>query len=343
MIELYDYDLPPALIAQHPAARRDASRALFLTRHNDALDEGHFADLQQRLSGDECFVVNNTRVIPARIRARRASSGAVEVFLLRREEAGVWQAWISPSRRIRPGETLTTVTSQIPIEVLDRHESFWTVSLPSDGIVQEVGEVPLPPYIQRAPDDPQFAADRERYQTLFATVPGAVAAPTAGLHFSAELLAQLEARGIPIVPVTLHVGPGTFQPVTAARIEDHVVAPELYEVSLESHQQLQQARSDGRRLIAVGTTSARVLESLSFAGPAARIHGETGLTILPGHEFRNVDGLVTNFHLPRSSLLVLVAAFHGRERTLSAYEHAVRTGMRFYSYGDAMVILPEPR
>lgn len=342
MIEHYDYDLPPSQIAQHPAPRRDASRALFLTRGADPIVEGLFSQLPEHLTGDECFVVNNTRVIPARIRARRATSGAVEVFLLRRQAAGVWHAWISPSRRIRPGEVLSA--GAVQIQVVEREASFWTVVLPGDAKIDEIGEVPLPPYIHRQPADPKFDVDRERYQTLFASEPGAVAAPTAGLHFSAELLATLAERDIPIVPVTLHVGPGTFQPVTAERLEDHAVAPELYEVSSSAHAQLRAARAAGRRIISVGTTSARVLESLrplDGPGPANEIQDETDLTILPGHEFRNVDGLITNFHLPRSSLLVLVAAFHGHARTMATYEHAVRNGLRFYSYGDAMVILPE--
>lgn len=344
-MEAYDFTLPPERIAQEPAAQRDASRALFCERGADPIEPGQFRDLPSRLRGDECFVVNDTRVIPARLRARRATGGAIEVFLLRREEPGSWRCWLSPSRRLRDGERLEIdgggpELGSAELTVVGRVGSFWRVRL-DDEWVERHGEVPLPPYIARDEGDHRLTGlDRERYQTIFANTPGAVAAPTAGLHFTPDLREQILTLGIPIVPVTLHVGPGTFKPVTAERLEDHRVDPELYRVSAESRRQLAQARRDGRRIISVGTTSLRVLESLDALDDGEDLEGETSLTILPGHNFKHVDGLITNFHLPRSSLLVLVCAFHGESRTLAAYGQAIASGLRFYSYGDAMVILP---
>lgn len=340
MMHQYDYDLPADLIAQCPAETRDGSRALFMTRGREDVEMGTFAQLVDHLRGDECLVVNDTRVIPARLRARRATGGAVEIFLLRSEGSGVWRCWLSPSRRIQPHEKLRV--GEEWVRVIDRFGSFWRVELPDDDFPRRAGEVPLPPYIRRAGDDDRVrASDAARYQTLFASTPGAVAAPTAGLHFSERLCEELKHRGVPIVPVTLHVGPGTFKPVTAERIADHRVDPELYRVSSASRSALAQARRNRRRVIAVGTTSLRVLESLENLEDGEAVDGETDLTVLPGHTFRHVDGLITNFHLPRSSLLVLVCAFHGLEPTLGAYRRAVDERCRFYSYGDAMVILPE--
>lgn len=346
-LDRYDYDLPPELIAQQPPNPRGASRALFVTRGQDPAEVGAFGELPHRLQGDECLVVNDTRVIPARVRARRETGGQVEVFFLRRERqedsSEVWQAWISPSRRIREGESLRSeVDESVTIEVVARRDSFWWVRAAGLELLNRVGDVPIPPYIQRdSGDTGQAELDKQRYQTLFANEPGAVAAPTAGLHFTSDLVSRLESRGIPIVRVTLHVGPGTFQPVRAERLEEHQVAPEPYSVSEEAREQLSVAHRDGRRLIAVGTTSVRVLESLPNleAGPGFR--GDTDLTIRPGYRFRHVDGLITNFHLPKSSLLVLVAQFHGVDRTMAHYRYAVEQGMRFYSYGDAMFIAPD--
>ncbi|MFN0058795.1 MAG: tRNA preQ1(34) S-adenosylmethionine ribosyltransferase-isomerase QueA [Planctomycetota bacterium] len=340
-IETYDYFLPPALIAQEPALQRSAARALFLERGLDSIRIGSFAELPNYLRGDECFVVNDTQVIPARIATTRASGGQVECFLLRPEpEPRVWRAWLNPARRIRAGEVLRT-RGDTTIRVLDRCGSFFRVEAGDLQQVTRIGEVPLPPYIHRAAHDARLASlDSERYQTLFARRPGAVAAPTAGLHFDAALLAELARRAIPIVPVTLHVGPGTFQPMKCSVAEEHRVDPELYEISAESRSALATALADGRRIVCVGTTSLRTIETFDELTPGPALAGETNLTIRPGARFRHTAGLITNFHLPRSSLLMLVCAFHGHERTLTAYQSAIAAGFRFYSYGDAMVILP---
>jgi len=337
-IDLYSYELPADRIAQEPREERDRSRALFLRRGEEAIDEGLFRELPARLRGDECLVINDTRVIPARVRARRSTGGEIEAFLLRPEGEGIWRAWLSPSRRLQPGEELATAGA--PLRLLSREGRWWRVLLP-EGELGRIGEIPLPPYIRRERGDARLSGlDRERYQTVFARREGAVAAPTAGLHFTPEILAAIAARGVPVVPVTLHVGPGTFAPVAVERIEEHRVDPELFEVSAASRAALAAARKEGRRFVCVGTTSIRVLESLPDLSPGDRVCGECSLTILPGHRFRHAAGLITNFHLPRSSLLVLVSAFHGRERTLAAYRAAIERGFRFYSYGDAMAILP---
>lgn len=337
----FDYALPPEQIAQEPAPVRDASRALFAVRGRDGSELGRFRELPQRLADDACLVVNDTRVIPARLRARRATGAAIEVFLLRPEDEVTWQAWLQPARRVRPPERLQV--GDEAVEVLERCGTFFRVRLSRPGLPHERGEVPLPPYIRRSTGDARLAAlDAERYQTVFARRPGAVAAPTAGLHFTPGILEALRARGIPVLPITLHVGPGTFQPVTTATFGEHRVASELYEVGATTRAGLAAARRDGRRIIAVGTTALRVLETLPTLDDGPDLQGATDLTVGPGHRFRHVEGLVTNFHLPRSSLLVLVAAFHGVERTLTAYRTAVQAGLRFYSYGDAMVILPAP-
>ncbi|MGE4620051.1 MAG: tRNA preQ1(34) S-adenosylmethionine ribosyltransferase-isomerase QueA [Planctomycetota bacterium] len=345
-ISNYDFDLPEHLIAQEPATERSASRCLFCRRGVTGGVTDDFRNFSEKLDGSELLVVNDTRVIPARIRCHRQSGGAIEVFLLKPlKDDRCWQAWLSPARRIRPGEILKT--SGPDLKVIDRSGSGWKVELGGDAVLEEIGEIPLPPYIHRnsTSDDRnlELTNDEERYQTVFARTPGAVAAPTAGLHFDATVLADLEKKGIPLVSVTLHVGPGTFKPVEADRISDHRVLPEWYSVSSESRMALTQARSSGRRIIAVGTTSLRVLESLGPLIEGPTIEAETDLTILPGHSFSNVDGLVTNFHLPRSSLLVLVSSFHGHANTMALYQQAIEANFRFYSYGDCMAILPENR
>jgi S-adenosylmethionine:tRNA ribosyltransferase-isomerase len=281
-------------------------------------------------------------VLPARLLGRRPSGGAVELLLVARLAADHWEALVRPGRRLRPGETVIAGTLSVTIESgALASDGRRRVQLSArDGSVDQAlareGHVPLPPYIRR-PDRP---ADRERYQTVFAREPGSVAAPTAGLHFSEPLLGRLSARGIERAEILLHVGPGTFRPITAERVEEHRVEAEAYAVPRATAEAVAAARRRGGRVVAVGTTTVRALESSALAsGQVTAVEGRTDLVIVPGHRFLALDVLLTNFHLPRSSLLLLVAAFAGRERVLAAYAEAIREGYRFYSYGDAMLIL----
>jgi S-adenosylmethionine:tRNA ribosyltransferase-isomerase len=339
----FDYELPSELIAQEPLAERDASRLLVLDRRRGQASHHAFRELPSLLASGDLLVVNRSRVIPARLRGRRASGGEAEVLLVRDRGHGRWEALVRPGRHLRPGQRVTIdddLSVVIESEAL-RDDGTRQVRLLSrrrdvDGALERCGHTPLPPYIRR-PDRP---ADRERYQTVYAREPGSVAAPTAGLHFTAPLLARLAERGVERAEVLLHVGPGTFQPVKAPRIEDHRVAPEAWVIPSETAVAVERARARGGRRVAVGTTTVRALESAARPdGAVAAGEGETDLVIVPGHRFRAVDAILTNFHLPRSSLLLLVAAFAGREAVLRAYAEAVRQRYRFYSYGDAMLIL----
>jgi S-adenosylmethionine:tRNA ribosyltransferase-isomerase len=355
-IDDYDYPLPPGRIAQRPVEPRDASRLLVLERSTGNRRDARFPEIVDVLAPGDLLVVNDTRVFPARLFATGEDGGRVEFLLTRpadtdepeRASGTEWWALARPSRRARPGRRLAIVAragTDAAVEVVEEAEAGVRrirLDVPDDpwDWITEHGHMPLPPYIHR-PDDP---ADRDRYQTVYARRRGAVAAPTAGLHFTPELLDQLERRGIGRATVTLHVGPGTFRPVAAERVEDHAMEGEWYEVPAATAEALARARAAGGRIVAVGTTTVRALESAAAvrgrtAGLAGGVSGWTDLTIVPGHEFRLVDTMVTNFHLPRSSLLLLVAAFAGRERVLDAYGHAVEAGYRFYSYGDAMLIL----
>jgi len=347
----FDFELPPELIAQSPPAERGQSRLLVLHRTDGRLDHTTFSHLPDYLRADDLLVVNDTRVFPARLLGRRVpTGGAVECVLLGRQttESGVelWDALMHPGQKLRPGSRVVFEGAGEPLhgEVLSRHfHGRRTIRLWTDdpggvhAAVERLGHMPLPPYIAR-PDAP---SDRERYQTVYARDEGSVAAPTAGLHFTMSLLEALAAGGIERATVTLHVGYGTFKPVRVERVEDHEVDPETYDVPADTADALTRARGEGRRIVAVGTTTTRTLETLtpSADGRFSAVRGSTRLFIHPGHHFRLVSGLVTNFHLPRSSLLMLVAAFAGREQILSAYREAIRERYRFYSYGDAMLIL----
>ncbi len=344
--DLFDYDLPREFIAQHPAEQRDTSKLLVLRRDTGKTEQRTFADLPEYLGRGDVLVVNDTRVIRARLHGHRSTGGNVEVLLVRpsRDAAGedVWEAMLTCRGRLRDGEEIA-FADELSATLLGRDEhGVSLVRLRCDGdvsaVLDRLGRAPLPPYIKRPREGDTFAAeDAERYQTVYARAPGAVAAPTAGLHFTPELLARIEAAGCEIAPLTLHVGPGTFKPVRADDIEDHTVDAECYVLPDETAAAVNRAE----RVVAVGTTSCRVLETLA-TGEGGRIRsgeGWTDLFIRPPHEFEVVDALVTNFHLPRSSLLMLVSAFATREMILAAYEDAKRLGCRFYSYGDAMLIL----
>ncbi len=342
-IDEFDYPLPPELIAQQPLPERDASRLLVLDRRTGALQHCTFRDLPELLTPGDLLVVNRSRVLPARLLGRRAGGGQAEVLLVRQLEGPRWEALLRPGRRLRPGarvrlaEGFEALVLPGPASAqgcrlveLQASAGDWRAA------VERHGHVPLPPYVRR-PDTP---ADRERYQAVYAREEGSVAAPTAGLHFTPELLERLARRGLGRAEIVLHVGPGTFRPVEVEDVRAHRVDPERFEIPAATAQALARARATGRRVVAVGTTTTRALESAaSEEGLVAAGPGETELVIIPGRPFRVVDGLVTNFHLPRSSLLLLVAAFAGRERLLSAYAEAVRQRYRFFSYGDAMLVL----
>ena len=327
----FDYELPPEAIAQHPGERGE-SRLLVLGRN---ADERRFADLPDLLDPGDLLVVNDTRVIPARLRARRPTGGAVEILLVEREGPASWWCLLRPGRRMAPGATLA-VEGGPAARVEERADGRFRLAFeqPIDPLLEEIGETPLPPYIERPAED----RDRERYQTVYAERPGAVAAPTAGLHFTPALLAALERRGVRRASLTLHVGPGTFRPVKTENPAAHVMDSERFEIPEATAEAVAATRRRNGRVVAVGTTVVRSLESAaSEDGLVAAGAGRTSLYIRPGYEFRAIDRLITNFHLPRSTLLMLVCAFAGRRRTLDAYRQAIGSGFRFYSYGDAML------
>jgi len=348
-IARYDYELPPELIAQAPLPDRAASRLLVLDRARGVLTHRTFQDLPDLLAPGDLLVVNRSRVLPARLLGTRAGGGPAEILLVRRRGPDLWDALLRPGRRLRPGAVVDVAPGfRVQVEATPPTGDAAASAGPlrrvrlvhedghADAAVERHGHMPLPPYIRR-PDRP---ADRERYQTVFARETGSVAAPTAGLHFSPDLLDRLKARAIETAEVVLHVGPGTFRPVEVDDIRDHRVDPERFTLPSETAAAVNRARKEGRRVVAVGTTTTRTLEAvLAPGGVGASEDGETDLVITPGYRFRVVDSLITNFHLPRSSLLLLVSAFAGRERILAAYAEAVRRRYRFYSYGDATLIL----
>jgi S-adenosylmethionine:tRNA ribosyltransferase-isomerase len=350
-IEEYEYDLPAELIADLPLPERDQSRLLVLKKGELSTEHAKFEHLRQWLRKGDVIVVNDTKVIPAKLIAKRKSGGSIRLLLIKPEASrpGVWQAMVSPIKRLRPPEKLSITTSGnqerlITIEEIITAEDGYKRVLVNLGqgksvfeLLNEIGTAPLPPYIHQKGERRQF--DLDRYQTVFARAPGAVAAPTAGLHFSAKLMADIEAAGIKICRITLHVGPGTFKPIEGS-VEEHFVEPEIYFIPDETVNTVNEAKNNGQRIIAVGTTSLRALETAGAAGQLRPVHGEfTSLYVRPGHEFKIVSGLVTNFHLSRSSLLILVATFAGRESIMHAYSEAIKERYRFYSYGDAMLIV----
>ena len=341
----FDYFLPPERIAQTPAEPRDASRLLVLDRQGDNIEHRQFSDLTEYLHRGDLMVFNRSRVIPARLYGTETRSGSrVELLLVRRQQPGVWQALGRPGRRLRVGSEVVVGeaggSGTARVEVLETGENgLRLVRLEDETLLDGLGELPLPPYIKETPADP------ERYQTVYADTPGSVAAPTAGLHFTDELLSVIRDQGVTTAWVTLHVGLDTFRPVHGEDVGEHKIHTEWYELPQETAAVINEARREGRRVIAVGTTTVRTLEQVAKdarADGSPEIRAATGtadLFILPGHEFRLVDAMLTNFHLPRSTLLMLVSAFAGRERILATYEEAVRREYRFYSFGDAMLMV----
>jgi len=334
----FAFDLPEELIAQTPAVDRDRSRLLVLDRRTGAVSHRVFSDIGEYLVPGDLLILNDTKVFPCRLQARKAGGGKAELFLLEEQGINIWQALIKGG--VEAGKRVA-IAPGIEAEVLSAaHDGVRLVRFHGVADIRarldELGRTPLPPYIKRDPG----AEDRERYQTVYASREGAVAAPTAGLHFTDTLLERLRDQGVGTAMVTLHVGPGTFQPVRTEELSEHRMHAERYEVPEETAEQVNRARAEGRRVIAVGTTSVRALETSALSdGKVRGGAGSSELFVTPGFRFQVVSGMVTNFHLPKSTLLMLVAAFAGRERVLSAYREAVGRHYRFYSYGDAMLIL----
>lgn len=342
LISDFDYDLPENLIAQEPLEKRENSRMLIVDRRTGTFVDGHFHDLPGFLREGDVIVLNNTRVFPARLFGRSESGAKVEIFLVRETGDGVWETLARPARRLKTGKKIV-FNEKLAAKVLGKtEEGKVSVRFEADGdfdrIIDEIGRTPLPPYIKR--EEGSLDADRDRYQTVFARTRGAIAAPTAGLHFTPGILEKVKAKGAAITEVTLHVGYGTFEPVRVDELSRHSVMPEQYEIGESAAGILNHAKAEGRRIVAIGTTTTRALETnVSKHGRFLADRENANLTIIPGYGFKAVDALLTNFHLPRSSLLVLVSTFAGHELIMKAYRHAVAEGYRFYSYGDCMLIV----
>ncbi|MBC8031163.1 MAG: tRNA preQ1(34) S-adenosylmethionine ribosyltransferase-isomerase QueA [Pyrinomonadaceae bacterium] len=343
-ISEFDYELPEELIAQHPLERRDASRMLILNRETHSWRDARFAEFPNLIRAGDLIVVNNTRVFPARLTGQRdPSGGRVEILLIREIEPAVWEALVRPANRLKAGERVRFGDSSLRAEVIEStaggmRRLRFDGDQPIEALLSKVGETPLPPYIKRPEGTTE--EDNERYQTVFAQERGAVAAPTAGLHFTAELVETLRALGAGVVEITLHVGYGTFEPVRVDTVAEHRVGSEFFEIREEAAEVINENRARGGRVVAVGTTTTRALESaVNAEGIVEPGQRQTNLTITPGYKFQVVDSLLTNFHLPRSSLLLLVSAFAGRDFALAAYRYAVQQRFRFYSYGDCMFVI----
>ena len=350
----FDYYLPEELIAQKPADRRECSRLLVVHRDTGKIEHRHFYDIIDYLKAGDCLVLNNSKVLPARLYGVKEKTGAkVEFLLIKRIEGDTWETMVRPGRKLKPGDIV--VFSQEPL-LKATIKDFGTdgtriVDFEYDGVfmerLEEIGSMPLPPYIERSSD----SEDRDRYQTVYCRDEGSVAAPTAGLHFTEELLKKAEDKGVELVYVTLHVGIGTFRPVKCENIEDHTMHFEEYSISEESAEVINRAKREGRRIISVGTTSTRTVESAAYFDADAQTadgkagcwqvrsgEGSTGIFIYPGYEFKIIESLITNFHLPKSTLLMLISALYDREKILAVYDEAVKQKYRFFSYGDAMFI-----
>ncbi|MFH0910164.1 MAG: tRNA preQ1(34) S-adenosylmethionine ribosyltransferase-isomerase QueA [Planctomycetota bacterium] len=345
-VSLFDYRLPPDRIAQVPLANRSDSRLMHL--EGDAAPvHPVFHDLPHRLRSGDLLVRNVTQVIPAKLRGRRVGGGKTELLLVRETEPLCWDCLARPASHLKPGRSVTFAAGELVARIVEKGRGGHVrvrFELPKGGrfedLLDAIGETPLPPYIHRPESGPTLD-DRERYQTVYASAPGAVAAPTAGLHFTLALFDALQVRGVQIADLVLHVGPGTFRPVKVERVGEHVMEEEFFSIPRETAAAVHEAKRGHRRVIAVGTTATRALEAAALASSGiAPGEGSTALFIHPPYRFRVIDGLLTNFHLPKSTLLMLACALAGRERILAAYATAIQEGYRFYSYGDAMLILP---
>ncbi len=343
LLEEFNYELPEKLIAQVPAQKRDMSRMLVLDRYNKTFEHKHFCDITNYLTENDLLVLNNTKVIPARLYAKKDTGALIEIFLVREVEKDIWVSLIKPSKRVKPHMVLQ-VSEELSVEVLEKDDDKWKIKLLYSGnifeILDKVGNIPLPPYIERKMSNEEYKnLDFDRYQTVFAEKEGAVAAPTAGLHFTQEILKKLEEQGTQHCFVTLNVGLGTFKPVKCENILDHKMDSELFEITEESAEIINKAKADGKNIVAVGTTSVRTLETvMNKYGKIIPVKDSSELFICPGYEFKIVDKLITNFHLPKSTLLMLVSALATKEFIFKAYEEAIKEEYRFYSYGDCMFI-----
>ncbi len=343
LLKEFDYNLPEELIAQFPAQKRDMSKMLVLNREDKTFIHKHFRDITEFLTENDLLVLNDTKVIPARLYAFKDTGALIEIFLVREIEKNIWISLIKPSKRVRTGMILK-ISEDLNVEVLEKDDDKWKIKLIYEGniyeILDKVGHIPLPPYIERNLTEDEYKnLDFERYQTVYAKKEGAVAAPTAGLHFTTELLNKLKEQGTEHCFVTLNVGLGTFKPVKCENILDHKMDSELFEISPESAQIINEAKSKGKNIVAVGTTSVRTLETvMNKYGKILPVKDSSELFIYPGYKFKIVDKLITNFHLPKSTLLMLVSAFASKEYIFEAYSQAVKNKYKFYSYGDCMLI-----
>jgi len=338
----FDYQLPQELIAQQPSEKRDGCRLLVLNMDDNTVSHRHFSDITDYLKPGDCLVLNDSRVIPARIFGVKEGTGAhIEFLLSKKIEGDVWETLVRPGKRLRPGDMVSFGDGQLRAEILEnseggtRHVKFYYEGIFME-VLERLGSMPLPPYIERASEE----EDKDRYQTVYAKNDGSVAAPTAGLHFTEELLEKIRAMGVKIAYVTLHVGIGTFRPVKAEKVEDHHMHFEEYYVSEEAAEIINSTRTSGGRIFSVGTTACRTMESATDEkGVIHAGHGNTGIFIYPGYKYKMVDCLITNFHLPKSTLLMLVSALYDREHVLEAYNIAVQEKYMFFSYGDASLFL----
>ena len=341
----FDYNLPENLIAQMPADKRENSKMLVLNRKDKTIEHKHFFDIVDYIDSDSILVLNNTKVLPARLYGTKDTGAKIEVFLLEPKEDNRWSALVKPSKRIKP-DTVISISDSLKVKPLERLEDDgeWLVELIYDGdlfeILHKVGNIPLPPYIERKLSTEELKQfDKERYQTVYAKDEGSVAAPTAGLHFTKEILKKLEDKGVEIAYVTLNVGLGTFRPVKCENILDHKMHSETFEITQEAADKINRAKAEGKKLIAVGTTTVRTLETAyQKFGCIKPCHDHSELFIYPPYEFKVVDNLITNFHLPKSTLLMLVSALAGKDFIFKAYQEAIENNYRFFSYGDCMYI-----
>lgn len=343
LLEEFNYNLPEELIAQVPAQKREMSKMLVLNRQNKSMEHRHFCDITDYLDENDLLVLNNTKVIPARLYAHKETGALIEIFLVREIEKNKWIALIKPSKRVKEGLILK-ISDELSIEILKKDDDKWVIELLYEGnifeILERVGHIPLPPYIERKMSDEEYKnLDFERYQTVYAQKEGAVATPTAGLHFTEEILKKLEEKGTKHCFITLNVGLGTFKPVKCQDISEHKMDSELFEITPKTAEIINEALQNKKRIVAVGTTSVRTLETvMQKYGKIIPVKDTSELFIYPGYKFKIIDSLITNFHLPKSTLLMLVSAFAGKDYVFQAYSEAISKKYRFYSYGDCMLI-----